>query len=524
MKLYPVEPLPPHRVITLLDDALMLAPKQNVDYRNLSGQPTPEDFFLLSRIRGRVSVGQVCSLSGLGKEKTLEGLERLIQIGLVEVEGGKGTELMGRGNAAVGSPMPTRPAPPQKPTSPSTPPVRPEPVRSSPPKSVSPPRETHSSFVPVVNEGTDDDLFEADSPAHLSKVRASVGVDQHAADDELFGAAAPETDDDLFGGAKASDDDLFSGKSPSKDSDEDLFSGKSAEESDDDLFGGRPVATAQPAKAPATKVSLFEDEPTSDPQSVEPDFGETRFPLSWKEFHVDESAMASGDDLSPQFKKEILYVHSQLGDLSYYDLMGGEQDGDTRSFKKTYIKLSKKFHPDVFYGKDAGEFKALSESIFKTVTKAYQTLSNAKKRAEYDESLRPSLEEVSVGLDPENRRQLAFQTLVRRGYALEEAGDFGEAVNEYRRALGVQRDDALLLRCGTLLLHAGMRLDEAATYARAVIETSPNHAEAWLLLGKVYERNKMLESALEAFERAAEYAPQEASLRVHVERLRASMG
>lgn len=516
----------------------MLAPKQNVDYRNLSGQPTPEDFFLLSRIRGAVSVGQVVSLSGLGKEKTLEGLERLIELGLVEVQGGAGGELMGRGKATVGPPIakpqppnPTKPkSQPEKISSPAPTVGRTPSKPSAAPTATKPrdtPREVHSSFVPVITEGNDDDLFESDSPAHLSKIRASVGVDHRAADDELFGGTSQEVEDssDQLGG----DDDLFSGRAAASPQEP-----EQPVESDDDLFGGRPssaVEAAAPvkshvaaqAKSVSTKVSLFEESEAS-PQVSEPDFGNARFPMSWGDFRADQSALQSGRDLSPEFKTEILYVHSQIEELSYYDLLGGEPEDDARSFKKTYIKLSKKFHPDVFYGKDAGDFKALSESIFKSVTKAYQTLSNSKKRAEYNESLQGSLEEVSSGLDPENRRQLVFQTLVRRGYALEETGDFGSAVDEYRRALGVQRDDALLLRCGTLLLHAGMRLDEAATYARAVLETSPKNVEAWLLLGKIYERNDILGSALEAFQRAAECAPGEASLRVHVERLRASMG
>ncbi len=489
----------------MLDDALKLAPKEDVDYRNLSGQPTPEDFFLLSRIRGSVTVAQVISVSGLGRDKTITGLERLLSLGLLEAEG--------RPSVAQPPPAVQAPAPQPRPT----PEPRPEPARTSvptAPKTAPEParvaepvleqNHVHESFAPVISEPDDDDLFEVDSPAHLSKLKNASGTTVHTAEAELFGS--DDDDDDLFGGPPAASAD------------------------DDDLFGGPPAQPAAPAQAKPEPVSLFEDDapsPTPAASPSQPDFGEATFAVAWSDYELDESQLLFGPDLDDGFKREILYVYEQLPRLTYYDLLGVKDGEDPRKSKKTYIKLSKRFHPDVFYGKDAGEFGTWSEEIFKTVTKAFQTLSNPKKRAEYDATLQDSEglggESGSEAAD-ENRRQLAFQTLVRQAYALEEQGLFSQAVNEYRRALSFQRDDSLLIRCATLLLHAGIRLDEAATYARAALEANQRDSEAWLLLGKIYERSEILDAALEAYEKAAECAPHEQTLLVHVERLRASLG
>lgn len=490
----------------MLDDALKLAPKEDVDYRNLSGQPTPEDFFLLSRIRGSVTVAQVISVSGLGREKTISGLERLLSLGLLEAEGmpsiAKASEPPKPEPIAEAQPV-FRPAPTPAAVAPSAPVTRPKP-EAGPVESVLDKKHVHESFAPVLSESDDDDLFEADSPAHLSKLRNASGTTVQTAEAELFGS--DDDDDDLFGGPPAAGAD------------------------DDDLFGGPP---AQAAPAPKSQpVSLFEEDapspsPSPSANTSQPDFGEATFAVAWSDYELDESQLLFGPDLDDGFKREILYVYEQLPRLTYYDLLGVKDGEDPRKSKKTYIKLSKRFHPDVFYGKDAGEFGAWSEEIFKTVTKAFQTLSNPKKRAEYDSTLQDSEglggESGSEAAD-ENRRQLAFQTLVRQAYALEEQGLFSQAVNEYRRALSFQRDDSLLIRCATLLLHAGIRLDEAATYARAALEGNQRDSEAWLLLGKIYERSEILDAALEAYEKAAECAPHEQTLLVHVERLRASLG
>lgn len=512
-------------VVTLLDDALVLAPKQDVDYRNLSGQPSPEDFFLLSRIRGQVTVAQVCAVSGWGREKTIDGLSRLLQFGLVEAISGPGASRFKEATAP--KPPPAKPvAPPVVTTAPERPVATQAPIApQTPQRAVAEPRRADPSFQPVIIEGNDDDLFEANSPAHLSRLRAHVNAPIAAAPVAAAPvAAAPvaappvvaiESDDaDLFGGAIVDDED-----------DDDLFGGRADSDSDADLFGGASVPASQPVNAPSARPSVAGRPPA-------PDFGNVRFPVAWHDFEADPQMLSTGPELELTTKWEILYVHHNMEQMTYYDVLGAEPEDDARKFKKTYILLSKRFHPDLHFKKDGGEFLALSETIFKWVTKAFQTLSNPKKRQEYDESIRSSGDSMELGGgasqvtadDPIAKREMAFQILLRRGYALEEQGDFGLAVNEYRKALGLQRDDALLLRCATLLLHAGLRLDEAATYARAVLQQSPEHIDAWLLLGKVYERNNYLDGALEAYERAIQVAPHEPSLKVHAERIRTLLG
>ena len=61
----------------------------------------------------------------------------------------------------------------------------------------------------------------------------------------------------------------------------------------------------------------------------------------------------------------------------YYKTLGVARNAATAEIKKAYRRLAKKYHPDV--SKEAN-----AETRFKEVNEAYDTLSNKKKRAEFD--------------------------------------------------------------------------------------------------------------------------------------------
>lgn len=63
----------------------------------------------------------------------------------------------------------------------------------------------------------------------------------------------------------------------------------------------------------------------------------------------------------------------------YYDVLGVSKGCSDDELKKAYRKLAKKYHPDL----NPGDKKA--EASFKEVNEAYEVLSNADKRAKYDQ-------------------------------------------------------------------------------------------------------------------------------------------
>lgn len=67
-----------------------------------------------------------------------------------------------------------------------------------------------------------------------------------------------------------------------------------------------------------------------------------------------------------------------LAKRDYYDILGVPKDATERQIKKAFHKLALKYHPDRNKGPDA-------EAKFREIAEAYETLSDDKRRREYDQ-------------------------------------------------------------------------------------------------------------------------------------------
>ncbi|XP_062300014.1 dnaJ homolog subfamily B member 9-like [Scomber scombrus] len=67
-----------------------------------------------------------------------------------------------------------------------------------------------------------------------------------------------------------------------------------------------------------------------------------------------------------------------LAKRDYYDILGVPKDATDRQIKKAFHKLALKYHPDRNKGPDA-------EVKFREIAEAYETLSDDKRRREYDQ-------------------------------------------------------------------------------------------------------------------------------------------
>lgn len=64
----------------------------------------------------------------------------------------------------------------------------------------------------------------------------------------------------------------------------------------------------------------------------------------------------------------------------YYEVLGVPREADADGIKKAYRKLALAWHPD----RHTGEGAAAAEAKFKTISEAYEVLSDPEKRAKYD--------------------------------------------------------------------------------------------------------------------------------------------
>ncbi len=75
------------------------------------------------------------------------------------------------------------------------------------------------------------------------------------------------------------------------------------------------------------------------------------------------------------------FWESEYSMVNYYEVLGITPETDEKTMKKAYRVLAKKYHPDRNVGNKAAEEK------FKLIGEAYQTLSDAVKRADYNKLL-----------------------------------------------------------------------------------------------------------------------------------------
>ena len=83
----------------------------------------------------------------------------------------------------------------------------------------------------------------------------------------------------------------------------------------------------------------------------------------------------------------------------YYEVLGIDKGASDSDIKKAYRSLAKKYHPDVNPGDKDAEVK------FKEVNEAYEVLSDADKKARYDQY-------GHAGVDP-NAQQLDLSVFMR---------------------------------------------------------------------------------------------------------------
>jgi hypothetical protein len=98
----------------------------------------------------------------------------------------------------------------------------------------------------------------------------------------------------------------------------------------------------------------------------------------------DGSEVAAGDvvdwpDASLELKARVVRLHRRLRKLSAWDLLGVEKDADAATVRRAFGAASKELHPDRYFGKNLGSFKAKLATIFARLSEAAQEIDRSRK-------------------------------------------------------------------------------------------------------------------------------------------------
>jgi tetratricopeptide (TPR) repeat protein len=89
-------------------------------------------------------------------------------------------------------------------------------------------------------------------------------------------------------------------------------------------------------------------------------------------------------EIEPERKRRVLDLFYRLEELTYYQLLGLAEEADKKQVKNAYYALAPDFHPDKYFRKRLGSYKAKIEAIFSRLTLAHDVLTSKQRRAEYD--------------------------------------------------------------------------------------------------------------------------------------------
>jgi tetratricopeptide (TPR) repeat protein len=99
---------------------------------------------------------------------------------------------------------------------------------------------------------------------------------------------------------------------------------------------------------------------------------------------ADRDAAAGG--LSSGEMDAIDAMHERLAQ-GHYELLGVARDATRPEVRAAYFEAMKRFHPDVYWGRDLSLYRPRLEAIHAALTKAFETLCDTARRRDYDAAL-----------------------------------------------------------------------------------------------------------------------------------------
>ncbi len=181
------------------------------------------------------------------------------------------------------------------------------------------------------------------------------------------------------------------------------------------------------------------------------------------------------------FRDEILALHRKLGGANHYTLLGLERDSAPAVIKRAYFQLAKRLHPDALTRLRLDEVRSQAQEVFSAVAKAYEVLSDPKRRHAYDEELE------SGSSDGEVARLVQAETLYRKAEILLRAGKFADALEFLRPAVELWPDDVTYQADlgWALYRKAPADLGAARTHLEEAVKLDRRNAQACHRLGLV---------------------------------------
>lgn len=213
-------------------------------------------------------------------------------------------------------------------------------------------------------------------------------------------------------------------------------------------------------------------------------------------------------DLPAELEKlrtEVLEWISRSAGSDYYRVLGIDRSAGEAEIRRAYYSLAKRFHPDKF--RRAG-FEGLLEDVermFAATTAAYNTLTDEKSRAEYEEE---SAKRGQGGRSSESNLAAQARESYMRARKHIEAEEYFDAATLLESACGMDggKPEYWLALGSVQEKNPKWRRKAEASYEK-VIEIDPTSADGYLHLARLYRAGGLSKRSTEMYKKVLEWDP-----------------
>ncbi len=226
---------------------------------------------------------------------------------------------------------------------------------------------------------------------------------------------------------------------------------------------------------------------------------------------------------------EVSRVIGMMDRQNYFEMLGVKESADEKDIRSKYMTLAKKWHPDKL-PPELSALRSWVEEVFHLLTVANDTLSDAKKRGEYQKTV------MQGGGTPESERKLNVMVEAAINFqkvdVLVKRRRYDEAIQICDSAMQVVRKEADYpsMKAWILLLRDGVEdedvADEIRKLLRKTFKLNPDHAQGHFTRAHFLKRLGDHEKALKHFKKVARLDPKnlEALREVRIGEMRKARG
>lgn len=220
----------------------------------------------------------------------------------------------------------------------------------------------------------------------------------------------------------------------------------------------------------------------------------------------------ANEDLE-EARPDIFLMLDKARTKNYYDLLSVPPTASPDEIKKSYYALAKKYHPDRYHQAAASDLKSALDTIFSTLSQAYDTLKVPATRSSYDAKVF-RLETPSTGPEkpasasgPAPQQKLA-ELNYRQGRGHYDQQDYWSAVQAFRQSVRLEPENHRYRYwlAMSLARNAKWRREAEEHFLKA-IELEQFTPDYYVGLGMLYKDAGMQKRAENQFRQALQLSP-----------------